>query len=254
MFTANPQNGRRDQCVISASWGIGEAVVGGAVTPDVFAVDVANQAILSREIADKRTMTVRRASGTEEDPVPEGLRQVPSLDDAQVVELARLGAEIEALYGMPMDIEWAIEGGGDAGRGFSILQARPITALPEPVGDLPTEWPVEPGMMYMRASITEQLPDPLSPLFETLGHEPMILTIRNLPRDPPSDWQDPGQRVLGLARRIPAALPGDHCQVAGPAAGSDVCYGPAHRDKGTHLSRYGAVYRRPVGHAGCDDE
>jgi phosphohistidine swiveling domain-containing protein len=179
MFTANPMNGRRDQCVVSASWGLGEAVVGGMVTPDSFTVDKTNQAILVREIADKQTMTARVDGGTEEVPVPEAKRQAAALEDAQVVALAQRGTEIEALYGMPMDIEWAVMNG----KTF-ILQARPITALPEPVGDLPTEWslPVD-GAVYMRAGIIEQLPDPVSPLYATLAQEPMTKTIRNLVKE-----------------------------------------------------------------------
>ena len=111
MFTANPLNGRRDQAVINAAWGLGEAVVGGLVTPDTFTVDKADHTIVAREIADKQTMTVRIDGGTEEQPVSDALRHAPSLGDAQVVELAQLGTQIETLYGMPMDIEWAIVDG-----------------------------------------------------------------------------------------------------------------------------------------------
>ncbi|MDJ0754476.1 MAG: PEP/pyruvate-binding domain-containing protein [Ardenticatenaceae bacterium] len=173
LFTANPQNGRRDQCVISTSWGLGEAVVGGLVTPDTFTIE--DRAIVAREIADKKMMTVGVADGTEERQVPEPQRRAPTLNDEQALELARLGQQIEQLYGMPMDIEWALAGGE-----FAIVQARPITALPEPAADPPNEWPLPATGMYMRASITEQMPDPLSPLFGTLAHEPMNKTIHEL--------------------------------------------------------------------------
>jgi len=102
MFTANPLNGRRDQCLISASWGLGEAVVGGMVTPDSFTVDKSSHAILTREIADKQTMTVCTESGTEKVPIPQAQRRTPAMEDAQVIELAKLGTDIESLYEMPM--------------------------------------------------------------------------------------------------------------------------------------------------------
>ncbi len=110
-------------------------------------------------------MTVRREGGTQEQPVPEAQRRAPAISDAQAAELVRLGVQIEQHYGLPMDIEWALAAGG-----LAILQARPITALPEPELPPPTEWKLpDPKPMYFRSSITEELPDPLTPLFATLG-------------------------------------------------------------------------------------
>ena len=63
LFTANPVTGRRDQALISAAWGLGEAIVGGQVTPDALTVDKASGVVLEREVADKRVMTVREAVG-----------------------------------------------------------------------------------------------------------------------------------------------------------------------------------------------
>jgi len=78
-------------------------------------------------------MTVRTEDGTTERATPETLRRAAVLDDQQAAELTRLGVQIEALYGMPMDIEWAIQG-TDGAAHVAILQARPITALPPPAG------------------------------------------------------------------------------------------------------------------------
>ncbi|MBC7250311.1 MAG: phosphoenolpyruvate synthase [Anaerolineae bacterium] len=165
LFTANPVTGRRDQVTISAAWGLGEAVVGGLVTPDTIIVAKATARVLERQTADKQVMTVRVDGGTEERPVPESLRRAPVLSDEQAAELTRLGAQIEELYGMPMDIEWALADGV-----FSVLQARPITALPEPEAEPPTEWPMpDPDAKYMRGSIIDFMPDPLTPLFESMG-------------------------------------------------------------------------------------
>src|SRR5512140_41334 len=77
LFTAHPITGQRDQAMLTATWGLGEAIVGGLVTPDTFALDKATGRVLSREIADKQVMTVRREGGTEERPVPDAQRRVP---------------------------------------------------------------------------------------------------------------------------------------------------------------------------------
>jgi phosphohistidine swiveling domain-containing protein len=164
MFTANPANGRRDQMAISAAWGLGESVVSGTVTTDDLVVDAGTGRVLSRRTADKEVMTVYGEHGTKERPVPAARRREPVLDDAAAAELAGLGARIANRFGMPQDIEWAKVGGE-----FFILQSRAITALPEPAADAPETWPVPyPKGMYFRASIVEQLPDPLSPLFADL--------------------------------------------------------------------------------------
>lgn len=165
LFTADPVSGLCDRTLISASWGLGEAVVGGLVTPDSLTVEKSSGRVLSRQTADKQVMTVRTAGATEEQPVPQNLRQAPVLDDAAAAQLTALGVQIEQLYGQPMDIEWAWAEGQ-----FAILQARPITALPpaEPPG--PLTWPKPPrGVMYGRTSFAEQIPNPVSPLFATFG-------------------------------------------------------------------------------------
>jgi phosphohistidine swiveling domain-containing protein len=176
MFTANPANGRRDQASISAAWGLGESVVSGSVTPDSMVVEKESGRVISREAADKEVMTVYTESGTEERPVPEARRRQPVLDDKTAAQLARYGARIEQLYGTPQDIEWALSVGE-----LYILQARPITALPEPMADPPTDWSVpETGGMYARASIVEQMPDPLSPLFADLIEGAVVRSLQKL--------------------------------------------------------------------------
>ena len=165
LFTANPVNGRRDQVVISASWGLGEAVVGGLVNPDSLTVDKASGHILERLTADKSTMTVCTENGTQEQPVADALRHAPVLHDEAVIELTALAVQVERIYGMAMDIEWAWVDGV-----FAILQARPITALPEPEMAPPVGWPLpDPRATYMRGSISDFLPDPLTPLFASMG-------------------------------------------------------------------------------------
>ena len=133
LFTANPISGERDQALITATWGLGEALVSSTVTPDTLVVDKTSGRVVDRQTADKQVMTVRTEDGTTERATPETLRRAAVLDDQQAAELTRLGVQIEALYGMPMDIEWAIQG-TDGAAHVAILQARPITALPPPAG------------------------------------------------------------------------------------------------------------------------
>ncbi|HXX77711.1 MAG TPA: PEP/pyruvate-binding domain-containing protein, partial [Ktedonobacteraceae bacterium] len=164
LFTANPLTGARDQVMINAAWGLGEAIVGGQVTPDTVVVDKTSGAISQQEITEKDVMTVPSQNGTREEAVPPDRRTLAVLSPAQIAELTRIGVQIEGLYSQPMDIEWALHDGR-----ISVVQARPITALPatsartqvtqEAVWKLPN-----PKGHYMRAGPLELLPDPLSPL------------------------------------------------------------------------------------------
>ncbi len=165
LFTANPLNGRRDQMLISATWGLGEAVVGGLVTPDTLTLAHSDFKVLDRQTGNKLVQTVRVEAGTQQQEVPEDLRLAPVLSDEQAASLAQLGRDIESLYRMPMDIEWTLE----AGR-FAIVQARPITALPKSEQPVPTAWKLPEGAYSaMRNNIIELMANPLTPLFRTLG-------------------------------------------------------------------------------------
>ena len=162
LFTANPITGKRDEVVINAAWGLGEAVVGGAVTPDTITTSKPQGQVIRRETTEKQLMTIRTERGTQEQPVPASLRRKPVLSDGQAARLAHLGIQIEELYGMPMDIEWTL-----AADRFAIVQARPITSLPE----APLEWnlPAAGAIVLARGSFAEFVPDPVSPLFATLA-------------------------------------------------------------------------------------
>ncbi|HZE38225.1 MAG TPA: PEP/pyruvate-binding domain-containing protein [Stackebrandtia sp.] len=125
MFTANPVTGDAGQTLINATWGLGESLVGGGVTPDSYVVDTDSGAVTRREIGDKAVETVRTATSTVERDVPEERRRRAVLPDAELKTLADIGSRIAGLYGLPMDVEWARDGAG-----FQIVQARPITTLP----------------------------------------------------------------------------------------------------------------------------
>jgi phosphohistidine swiveling domain-containing protein len=176
LFTADPVTGSHDQAIINAAWGMGEAIVGGLVTPDTLCVDKTSGRIIRRETADKQLMTVLGESGTQEQPVPEALRHAPVLSDAQAAELVRLGTRIETLYGLPMDVEWVL-----AGQTFFIVQARPITALPAPEAPPPSEWKLPKGVYAaMRNNIVELMAQPLTPLFGSLGRAAINTSLGRL--------------------------------------------------------------------------
>ncbi len=182
LFTVNPVTGARDEMLVNAVWGLGEAAVGGRVNPDSVRVEKAAGKVIEMTVSDKAVMTVATAEGTEEVAVEDEQRRQQALTAAQVAELARLGREIERLFDGPQDIEWAI-----AGEQVWILQARPVTALaPEAFslaekrlsGDIPLppgddawdsadQQPAQPFDLWTRTNVGENLPFPITPLTAT---------------------------------------------------------------------------------------
>jgi phosphoenolpyruvate synthase/pyruvate phosphate dikinase len=124
VFSANPVTSGLDEVVINASWGLGESVVGGTVTPDTYVVYKATLKVVERQIADKRRMVVPVPDGTQEVDVPRFLRPRPTLEDNQAVELAELAVALESTMGWPVDLECACRAGQ-----FYLLQCRPVTAF-----------------------------------------------------------------------------------------------------------------------------
>src|SRR6266508_1838786 len=124
IFSANPVTGSRDEIMINASWGLGESIVGGTVTPDTFIVRKSDLAITSRTIADKQHMTVSTPGGTHEVDIPRFLRVQVSLNDEQVVEMAKLALTLEVTMEYAVDVECAYASGE-----LYLLQCRPITTL-----------------------------------------------------------------------------------------------------------------------------
>ena len=124
VFSANPVTGARDEVVVNASWGLGESVVGGTVTPDAYRVARGGLGLRDRVVADKRRMTVPIPGGTREVPVPGRMARMPAIDDAQARAAAELALALEREIGRPVDLELAW-----AGADLFLLQCRPITTL-----------------------------------------------------------------------------------------------------------------------------
>ena len=129
LFTANPVTGDRDEIVIDASPGLGEAVVSGLVTPDraVLRKGRTGWRIVERSLGRREAIIQALPEGGTQKVEGPGAAVQPAIPDRALRRLATLGQEIERHFGLPQDVEWAWAGGE-----VSILQARPITGLPEP--------------------------------------------------------------------------------------------------------------------------
>lgn len=147
LFTRNPVDMGKSEMVINASYGLGESVVSGAVSPDELVCERDGR-IIKQVIGSKESMVVYGPEQTVTAPVEEEKRRKLSLMPSQIKWLAEEGCRVEAHYGRPMDIEWAY-----AGDELFILQARPITAgAAEAVSekDLP---PIRPVNRKMRKAL-----------------------------------------------------------------------------------------------------
>lgn len=123
-FTVHPVTKDYDQMVIEAGYGLGEAIVGGQITPDTYVVQKRNWTFIDKNISEQRMMIMKSPKGSEEKNVPVAKREKQKLPDGKILALAKLCGNIEKHYGKPMDIEWGFAKGK-----LYILQARPITTL-----------------------------------------------------------------------------------------------------------------------------
>ncbi|WP_028265965.1 PEP/pyruvate-binding domain-containing protein [Arthrobacter sp. MA-N2] len=165
LFTADPTTGEQGEMVINASYGLGEAVVSGRVTPDTLVVDKTSL-IVKKATLGMKDVSIRATGeqGTVTEGIPEGRRGQPALSERSVKELGKLALQVERESGgVPQDLEWAVADGR-----YWILQARPMTGLPPaPLKDVRWDPPI-PGTKWIRRQVAENMPEPLSPLFEEL--------------------------------------------------------------------------------------
>lgn len=126
-FTLNPSDGDRSQVAIDASWGFGEAVVGGEVTPDNFLVDKVLGEIVSRTISPKTVEYRLHGDGVERVEIDGDRCRAACLTDDEVRAVAAIARRAERHYGCPQDIEWAIDRHLPDGENVVLLQSRPET-------------------------------------------------------------------------------------------------------------------------------
>jgi len=126
LFTRDPNTGE-NHMIVEAGWGLGEAIVGGEVTPDHYVIDGATQKVVHKQLSEQRVRLVRsEGGGNRREDVPAAERSAQKLPDHRLQRLVSLARLIESHYRRPMDVEWC----GDADALY-IVQARPVTTIPK---------------------------------------------------------------------------------------------------------------------------
>ncbi|MAF85353.1 MAG: hypothetical protein CL875_02555 [Dehalococcoidales bacterium] len=128
-FTGDPMSGDLTKIIIEGSWGLGESVVSGTLTPDRYIIDKHTSKIIERVISDKRMRVVAKDEGTVEEEVPAEKRLVPCLSDEEVVRIAELAQTLESHFGVPQDMEWAISADLPFPDNIFLLQTRPAKII-----------------------------------------------------------------------------------------------------------------------------
>ena len=124
MFTVNPNSGVKE-IVIEAGYGLGEAIVGGEVTPDTYKIDKETMSVKDIRVSTQKWKYTKSKDGkTVKVDIPADKIKTQKVDDRRICEIAEIGRQIEIHYGKPMDMEWCVEDGK-----VFIVQARPITAV-----------------------------------------------------------------------------------------------------------------------------
>ena len=124
-FSVHPVTEDRNQIIMEAGFGLGEAIVSGQITPDNYVVEKSPRRIIDKNIlAQTRGMYRSAAGGNEWKEIPGTTGEKQVLTDEQILELSEIVVRIENHYGFPCDVEWASEGGK-----FFVVQSRPITTL-----------------------------------------------------------------------------------------------------------------------------
>jgi pyruvate,water dikinase len=124
-FTVHPVTRDRDQMIIEACWGLGEALVQRIITPDSYVVEKSTLNIIDINIGCQEKQIIKaKDKETMEVIVEDNLKEKQKLSGEQIKELAQICIDIEKHYGNPRDIEWALEG-----EKIYIVQSRPITTL-----------------------------------------------------------------------------------------------------------------------------
>ena len=169
MFTGNPLSARTDEIVINASWGLGEGIVSGILTPDEYIVALATLDIKRRTVGEKEVQVIRAPTGigTITCEVPHSLREAMSLSAAKAMALAELGREVLIFYaGIPQDIEWAL-----AGDQLYLLQSRPITGVEFTWDEDVDAWhtaPEDENTVWTHTWCEQFLTGGITPLFSSL--------------------------------------------------------------------------------------
>ncbi|HOG74223.1 MAG TPA: PEP/pyruvate-binding domain-containing protein [Methanofastidiosum sp.] len=151
MFTADPITGDRDKIVIESSWGLGESIVSGIVSPDMFTLEKKSKEIIERKVSSKAKGVFLSDKGSVAHDIEEEKKLISSLTDEEIIFISNLGEKIETYFNAPQDIEWAVSDDG-----VSILQSRGITTIEKD------------NTLWTRGYSDEYWADVTSPLFFSL--------------------------------------------------------------------------------------
>lgn len=199
LFTRDPVTGNADEMLLNASWGLGESVVSGLVTPDTWRLDRKRGRVLELRIgAKERRIVSIPEGGTRTEDVPAADRARPCLDDRAVAALHALGERVEAWYGAPQDLEFAC-----VSDEVVLLQARPITTTVTP----PTR--LSRTQRRVLDDILEHYPSPPLPLDEepvVEGYESLQTMIRDLGVAIPHAREVLRMDADGVFRVLPPAM------------------------------------------------
>lgn len=153
LFTADPMTSNRKMVSIDAGYGLGEALVSGLVSADGYKVREGE--IVEKRISDKKlAIYARQGGGTETRQLGPEQQKTQTLTDQQIVQLARIGKQIEAYFGCPQDIEWCL-----ADQTFYVVQSRPITTL-YPIPEVNDQE----NHVYISVGHQQMMTDPMKPL------------------------------------------------------------------------------------------
>ena len=130
-FTVHPGTGDDTRILLEGNWGVGESVVQGIVIPDMFVINKETLTLEEKKINPKLKQVIIKQMGTEEQEVPEDKRLQPCLSDEEVLKIAELARALERSYGIPLDLEWAVDGTLPFPQNIFLVQARPITKVAE---------------------------------------------------------------------------------------------------------------------------
>lgn len=228
LFTANPLNGHRDEVLINASYGLGESIVSGVVTPDTYTLSKEKETKLLERILGAKEVKISSLpdGNTIEEEVDMEDRDRFCLSNNDLEMLVKMGIKVETYYGAPQDIEWAFSNGQ-----VFLLQSRPITTLTtsDSISKTSKKQKLTRAEQFVLDDMHEHYPDPPYPLdyFAIIeGSEPLQQTLRKagmvapnardiilmnddgLPSINPIAFR-PGLRIVGLPFRLPAYFKSD---------------------------------------------
>ncbi len=123
-FTVHPVTKDKNQLIIEAGWGLGEAIVSGQITPDSYVVAKNDLSIIDINVSEQKKMIVKAASGNKWVTVLKNKQGKQKLTGKQIIDFSKLAIDIEKHYKSPQDVEWALKKGK-----FYVVQSRPITTL-----------------------------------------------------------------------------------------------------------------------------